>query len=103
MNDKLKEKKESATLSDNEMAAIKKVSELSVDRLAELGFAYLGYSEAELRFSTAKALLVKAKADALEAEMVRGEIVSSIAASLDLAPGEWVYEKNQCKLIKKDT
>lgn len=74
-----------------------------MDCLAELGAAYLDYSEAETRFLKAKAALVKCKASAFEAEMNRGNIVEAIAKTLDLPPGEWVYEKKQCRLVKKDT
>lgn len=90
------------SLSDDQCSAIEEAGGWSANALAELGAAYLDYAEAESRYLKSKARLVACKGGALEAESTRGKIVASVAQTLDLPPGEWVYDSGQRKLVKKD-
>ena len=93
----------SVDLSDDQREAIDEAGRWSTNALAELGSAYLEYSDAEVRYLAAKASLTTARAGAFEAEMTRGNVVAAIAHTLLLPPGEWTYDQKQGKLVRKDT
>jgi len=90
-------------LDDDQRAAIEEAGGWSLEAYAELGAAYLDYSEAEARYLQAKARLTKAKGGALEADMKRGNVVAAIAAGMSLPPGEWTYDSKRGKLVKRSS
>ena len=92
----------SVDLTVDEQGAIEESNRWSVEALAQLGAAFLDYSDMEKEFLRAKTKLTSCKGGALEAELQRGKVVASIAATKNLPPGEWVYDSVLTKLVRKD-
>jgi hypothetical protein len=93
----------SVELSDDQREAIEEAGNWSAAAMAALGASYLEYSDAEVRYTTAKARLSKHRSAAIEAEMSRGNVIAAIGHALQLPPGEWTFDPKQGKLVKKDT
>jgi hypothetical protein len=83
--------------------AIEEAGRWVTEAFAELGGSYLEFAQLEARYLEVKAQLVACRAKAINAEMSRGNVVAAIAKTMDLPPGEWTYDSDQGKLVRKDT
>lgn len=90
-------------LSEDQLKAIDEAGGWTTSALAQLGASYLEYADAEARYLTAKANLTKHRAAAVQAEMTRGNVVAAIAHELKLPAGEWTYDPEKGKLVKRSS
>ena len=90
-------------LSDEQRKAIEQADRWVLEALAELGAAYLQHREAQALYKKAQADLAACSAAAAEAEKQRAQILSVLAAELDLPPGKWIFGPEQGTLVKEET
>lgn len=101
MAESLKVVQDHVELTAEQGAAIEAANRLVSEQMAILGQAHLEHGEARHLHERAQEKLRSCEVAALGAEAQRAKIVGALAETLDLGPGEWVYDGNG-KMVRKD-
>lgn len=79
-------------LSSQEREAVEGALSWIKDSNAALGEAYLEFEEARMRFELAEKKLASCSATARQSEVQCNQVMVRLVETLNLPPGEWVYD-----------
>lgn len=89
-------------LTEDQRAGLEEADRWVVNAMAELGAAALEHQEAAARAQAARRELERLSKAARHAEQQRAQVLRAIAGVLSLPPGEWTYNAEQGKLMRKE-
>lgn len=89
-------------LPDDQIAALDEVTRWEREALLELGEAHIHQVNVEGELAAAKGRTTACEERVHHASAQRARVLSVIAAMLELPPGEWTYDSQRGKLVKRE-